>query len=323
LDSLLRFGYAEEETDAVFSTVKSATKDYNPYHEPAGTEEGGRFAAAGTGSSADLKEASTNRDEWPGHIKALKLPPAWTDVRISHDPKAALLATGKDAKGRTQYVYSEAYKSYQSGLKFARIKELSSKFDKVLAQNTDNMKSDDAQTAEHAEITHVIMMTGIRPGSETDTGADKKAYGASTLQGRHVVEARGKTRLRFTGKKGVDLDIEVTDPKAAQILKDRAASVDKKDRLFPGVSAGSLLEYTHSLNGGGFKTKDFRTLLGTTTAEKEVAKLPAPSSMTSYKKAVKSVAKVVAEKLGNTPTVALQSYISPHVFSPWNQHVGA
>ena len=38
-------------------------------------------------------------------VRALVLPPAWTDVWISTDPRAHLQATGHDAAGRKQYRY--------------------------------------------------------------------------------------------------------------------------------------------------------------------------------------------------------------------------
>src|SRR5471032_2834923 len=38
-------------------------------------------------------------------IKALVIPPAWTDVWICPDPRGHLQATGRDARGRKQYRY--------------------------------------------------------------------------------------------------------------------------------------------------------------------------------------------------------------------------
>jgi DNA topoisomerase IB len=49
----------------------------------------------------------------------------------------------------------------------------------------------------------------------------------------------------------------------------------------------------------------------------KMEKMPVPTSMTSYKKAVREVAKAVASRLGHTPTVSLQSYINPAVFTKW------
>src|SRR5436189_6461886 len=40
-----------------------------------------------------------------GRIKALVIPPAWTQVWICPDPKGHIQATGRDAKGRKQYRY--------------------------------------------------------------------------------------------------------------------------------------------------------------------------------------------------------------------------
>lgn len=92
------------------------------------------------------------------------------------------------------------------------------------------------------------------------------------------------------------------------------------EKLF-NVSNKSLLDYVHTLDGGNFKTKDFRTLLGTRTAMNEMSSMKAPTTEKEYKKAVLSVAKTVSSTLGNTPSVALKSYISPVVFAPWQSAV--
>jgi len=162
----------------------------------------------------------------------------------------------------------------------------------------------------------LIRETVIRPGSEADTKAKVAAYGATTLEGRHVVKTDSGAELHFVGKKGVSLVIPVEDQGTIKMLLARATKAGPEGRLF-NTDRGSLLDYSHRLDGGKFKTKDFRTYLGTSLAMKEVKKAPAPKTMKEYKKAVKAVATAVAKKLGNTATVALQSYISPVVFSGW------
>src|SRR3954464_9677099 len=37
--------------------------------------------------------------------ESLVIPPAWTDVWICADPKGHIQATGRDARGRKQYIY--------------------------------------------------------------------------------------------------------------------------------------------------------------------------------------------------------------------------
>src|SRR5690349_1466254 len=49
---------------------------------------------------APVRDAETLR-----RIRALAIPPAWTEVWICPDPNGHLQATGRDAKGRKQYRY--------------------------------------------------------------------------------------------------------------------------------------------------------------------------------------------------------------------------
>lgn len=297
--------------------------EFNESDHPRDNE--GKFSTSGGGgSAAGHKKTKTEGGKrftesgapLPPHIQALKIPPAWTDVTYSDDPKSALLATGKDSKGRRQAVYSAEFTAKQAALKFARISDLAQKIGYITDQNEEARKSANAKKAAAADCMKLIMTTGIRPGSEDDTGAEKRAYGATTLEGKHVVLDGDKISLQFVGKKGVSLNIPVTDKATAEMLRERKSEAGEDGQLFP-INEKTLLDHAHSLDGGGFKTKDFRTLLGTRTAMAEVARLPAPKDEASYKKAVMSVAKTVSQKLGNTPIIALQSYINPAVFAQW------
>jgi DNA topoisomerase-1 len=79
----------------------------------------------------------------------------------------------------------------------------------------------------------------------------------------------------------------------------------------------SLRRYVSVITNGQAKPKDFRTLVGTSTAMKIMQTMNAPTNEKEYKKATMAVAKQVAQKLGNTATIALNSYISPQVFDGW------
>lgn len=265
------------------------------------------------GAGGRFVEMPDDRTQLPEHIRALTIPPAWTGVRYSPDPDAALLVVGRDAKGRPQYVYSQKHVDEQSAAKFARIREFRDKWDSMHAQ----VRADAAQGDEDAAAARLIFATGLRPGSSADTGAERQAYGATTLLGQHVVRAPDGVRLQFVGKKGVDLDLLVRDREVADDLITRAERAGSEGQLFPQVTEVSLRDYVHSLDGGSFKTKDIRTAVGTRTAEQAMAGVPPPTTLTAYKKAVRAVAEVVSARLGNTPTVALQSYIDPTVFARW------
>ena len=51
-------------------------------------------------------------------IRALAIPPAWTDVWIAADASSHVQATGRDARGRKQYRYHPIHTSTQSADKF-------------------------------------------------------------------------------------------------------------------------------------------------------------------------------------------------------------
>lgn len=298
---------------------KQAPAPQRPLTTPAKKEQpkNEREATPTQSPSGALVEAPENRDHWPEHIRALKLPPAWHTVRINMDPDGDLLAIGKDQKNRDQYVYSDKFSKSQAAIKFARIHELQAKASGIKKQIKLAQASPDKVVRDHGDCTRLVMEMGIRPGSNDDTGAETKAYGASTLLGQHVVEENGETRLQFVGKKGVSLNLHVEDPDLADMLKKRAKESGSDGKLFGNVTNASLLAYVHSLDGGSFKTKDMRTLKGTSEAHALVQSLPAPKTKREYAKMVRMVAIHVSKKLGNTPSVALASYISPVVFAPW------
>src|SRR6266850_5398736 len=54
-------------------------------------------------------------------IRALKIPPAWTNVAISASANGRLQAVGRDTAGRWQYIYHENHTRAQELRKFTRL----------------------------------------------------------------------------------------------------------------------------------------------------------------------------------------------------------
>ena len=265
----------------------------------------------------------TNKKRWlttagkplPKHIQACYIPPAWQNVRYSNDPGDDLLVSGRDKKGVGHAVYSAKFNAQQANSKFERVSELDRKYNRVLASVVNDIRI--GKNVEEASILRLVMTTGLRPGSEKQRGA-VKAYGATTLEGRHVIgKDESSIRLRFVGKKGVKIDVPVTDHDVARDLLKRRGEAGPLGRIFNPGPGEAVRSYSNTQDGGGFKTKDFRTLLGTRVAQAERDKLPDPKTEKEYRQSCKAVAKIVSEKLGNTPNVALKAYIAPHVFAGW------
>jgi DNA topoisomerase-1 len=159
-------------------------------------------------------------------------------------------------------------------------------------------------------------LTGFRIGGSEDTGADKEAFGASTLLGKHISVDGTKVSFSFTGKKGVHIQKTVTDEQLATFLSAKKRKSGVEGRIFD-VSDAQARAYLKAASGKNFKVKDFRTWHGTAKAVKELKaelkKNPTPSAAEA-KKVKLAVAKKVAAHLGNTPAIALASYIAPEVW---------
>ena len=57
-------------------------------------------------------------------IRALAIPPAWTDVWICPAPDGHVQATGRDARGRKQYRYHDDWRTAREVAKFAMLEDI-------------------------------------------------------------------------------------------------------------------------------------------------------------------------------------------------------
>lgn len=259
-------------------------------------------------SGKNLEGAAAQR------LAKLGLPPAWWGVQLSADPNAELQAIGYDEKGKQQYIYSAAHWEKQDAQKFLRNKALVAKIPKLEKAIKKSLLGSGADH-EAACALFLIRRSGFRVGSEVDRGTEHKALGATTLTAKNVKIDGYDVKFDFIGKHGVNIKQTIRDPELAKLLKPR---VKRGGRLFD-TDEHKLSDYLHRNLGKNFKTKDLRTLNALEVAQETIDRMPVPKNEKEFKKARLEVGKAVAEKLGNTPTVALSSYVDPAVFLPWKR----
>ena len=86
------------------------------------------------------------------------------------------------------------------------------------------------------------------------------------------------------------------------------------------VTSGDINHYLHDVVGEHVSAKDFRTWHGTVVAAAALAAQYAEgSSKTAQKRQVVAAMKQVAAQLGNTPTVARNSYVDPRLVDRFNE----
>ncbi len=257
-------------------------------------------------------------------VRALVLPPAWTDVWISTDPHAHLQATGHDAAGRQQYRYNADWTTERNSTKFHRMLAFAEVLSLIRRRTRrDLMGPACCRPRVLATVVELLSKTYIRIGNE-EYARTNKSHGLTTLKHRHV-KVRGRTlRFAFRGKSGVFQTIEIEAPqlaKAVQQCQDLPGQTLFQYRDDHGkirsLSSSDINRYLGEISGGPFTAKDFRTWAGTLTAAQALDDLPPARSKTAGNKVIVEAVDGVAEALGNTRAVCRKCYIHPAVFDAY------
>jgi DNA topoisomerase-1 len=251
----------------------------------------GKIFPAGRGTVKRKVKVITKR-------KNIYIPPAWKKVKYYKDKE--YVATGIDEKGRLQYIYPKKFVEKQNIGKHKRINKLQAQMPALLKDIT----KDADKGNQEAQAVYTMYKTGLRPGTDRDTLADKKAYGVTTLLKKHVKVNNNTVLFDFPGKKGVHVNKSVKDPHLAKYVKNRVNYTELFD-----TNTTKVRSYFNKKTHHKFKIKDLRTL----KAKDITATVPKTRDKKLYRK---EVGKVVAAELGNTPTVALSSYVDPKSVNP-------
>ncbi len=254
-------------------------------------------------------------------VRALVLPPAWTDVWISPDPRAHLQATGRDAAGRKQYRYHKDWTAERDSTKYHRMLAFADALPAIRKRTRrDLMGPACCRPRVLATVVELLAKTYIRIGNE-EYARKHQSRGLTTLQDRHVKVRGRRIRFAFRGKSGVFQEIELEEPrlaKAVQQCQDLPGQTlfqyRDDSRRVRSLSSSDINAYLREVSGGPFTAKDFRTWAGTLTAAQAFDQLQRVSSRTASNKAVVEVVDQVAKALGNTRAVCRKCYIHPAVF---------
>ena len=247
----------------------------------------------------------------------MPIAPAYTDVYINLDPEAKLEACAKDSKGRTITTpfYKKAFRKGQDVDKFKRIEKWEPVYPSIMKHVMKHLPK-----SEEAKVLYLVDKSRFRVGGEGDTGAEKKAYGASTLLSEHAKVDKDLVKFTFIGKKGVKQVKIIEDPILAKMIRERKG----QERLFD-TTEGKVLSFLRkaSPKASKFKVSDFRPYYATKKARELIASMPAPKTKAEFKRARKHIGEIVAEDLGNTAGVTLSSYIDPKVWVAWERMLPA
>ncbi len=254
-------------------------------------------------------------------IKSLAIPPAWQDVWIAPYPNGHIQAVGTDDAGRRQYLYHPDWRIKRDKQKFDRVLQSARKLPAARRAIQRDLALE-GMPLERADAVAVRLLDlgYFRIGSDiyADTNG---SFGLTTLERRHVRKDRDRLVFRFEGKSGIEHSIEIDDPEVLGALDSLRRRRGGSERLL----AYQLERRWRDLDGAAVNTylsghledltaKDFRTWHATVLAAAALAASDEPGdTKRSRQRAIKSAVVEVAEYLGNTPTIARNSYIDPRV----------
>jgi len=251
-------------------------------------------------------------------IRALAIPPAWTDVWISADPSSHLQATGRDARRRKQYRYHPAFSERTSGLKFDQLVLFGTSLGRLRRRVTRDLA---APGLGHDRVVAVVVrlldITSLRVGNE-QYAQENRCFGLTTLRSRHAAVHGTQVQFGFIGKSHHRFDIAVTSPALAKVVGRCQALPGQllfQYRTGDGspcpVRSNDVNAYLSAHCRPGTTAKTFRTWNATVSAASLLAAAAAEGSVGTRQ--LNTVIDAVAAQLGNTRAVCRQSYVHPAV----------
>jgi len=253
-------------------------------------------------------------------IKALAVPPAWTEVWICPYANGHIRAVGRDARGRKQYRYHARWRSVRDEAKFDRLLVFGRVLPRIRAQvEVDLALSGLRRARVLAAIVRLLDTTLVRVGN-VEYARDNQSFGLTTLRSRHARVRGGGIELDFRGKHGISHHLEIRDGALARIVRrchdlpgqELFQFVDESGERHV-VGSHDVNDYLREISREDVSAKDFRTWAATNLAALGLRKCGAAASEIAAKRNVLRAVEAVAGLLGNTPAICRKCYIHPAI----------
>ena len=252
-------------------------------------------------------------------IGALRIPPAWRDVHISTNARAAIQVWGFDARGRKQYKYHPRAVEKGELRKYYRVRQMALDLPTLRARiQRDFRKKELTREKVCAGIVRLIAHGFFRVGSEKYQ-KENNTFGITTMRKSHVSVLGDMVEFEYKGKRSITQRNVVVAKDLARFISALLETPGPRlfryleDGKWRDVDSRDVNEYIEHVAQFPYTAKDFRTWGGTLRAATVLAELGKGKSQNERKKNVVTAVRLVAAELGNTPAIARKSYVHPVV----------
>jgi DNA topoisomerase-1 len=278
-----------------------------------GTPESG-FTYLGVGGRPIRGDQTLRR------IRALAIPPAWTNVEIDPDPAAKVQAIGIDAAGRRQYRYHARFVIGRAQRKFRRLLPFARAIPYFREATNRHLRGGGlGRERVLATVVRLMYRGFFRIGSER-YAVRNRTFGIATLEKRHLIIAGQDLVFRYVGKSRVDQRRVVAGTPLVEIVEEilelpgsRLFRYRDEDGTVRDVTATEVNAYLASIFDERYTSKDIRTWGGTLRASTVLADLGPAASLREARRNIVLTCNLVSTELGNTPVVCRGAYIHPAV----------
>ena len=295
----------------------------------------------------DTKNLSSFSEDDQKRIKYLRIPPNWNSIKVTKDPSSKIQVTGKDARGRTQYIYHPAWVQFSKETKYSKVNSINfTTFENIIKRYS---VFNGIYNKNYIISNMFIIMKdlNIRVGNEKYL-EENDSVGLCTLSKSHYKKVKSKIsnesnnskesnqivhKFIFKGKKGV-IHEKILLPKHITFIENIISlpgkslfkyfndsndsnecneNCQKGSNNYKKVTADDLNQFLKEYVDKYMSCKDIRTYCANTIFKREYSKLI--KSGINLKKARIEATKITANELGNTPKVCRDSYIDPLLYS--------
>lgn len=252
-------------------------------------------------------------------------------VNLKGDIHSHAVLTWYDPKlGIKKHVYTKEFMKRNTEMKWKRVSKVDKKLVdkiKVKTKNIYKNSNEKLKTREISAVINIIANTGLRVGTYQlfrRTGN----RGVTTLAPNNVTVKGDVVSFNFTGKSFQDNKAQIKDKELAKFITTLKTKRKNSEFLFDTEykQIMKFFKWRDKLGvGGDFNIKDLRTYVATDVAKKVLFEskldISGLNNQKKIKKAIKNhinnMGSIVADKLNNTRTIALNSYIHPNLQKAW------
>lgn len=257
-------------------------------------------------------------------LRELTIPPAWTQVWICADPRGHLQATGRDARGRKQYIYHPGFQAIRSQTKYDRLAGFAAALPRIRRRVARDLRRRRlSRERVLALVVHLLDVLRLRVGNP-EYARQNKSFGVTTLRDDHLRIRGDLIRFAFKGKSGVPIRVDLRDRRLARLLQqlqdlpgqDVFQYLDHRGEA-QTIASQDVNAYLREITGEDYTAKDLRTWSGTVLMATALCSLEPADSPTARQRCVRDAIKLVAGELHNTPAVCRRYYVHPAILAAY------